>query len=307
MRQLGVLAAIAAICQAHPVAAHVGSIIYPIYELPGHPMVDIQDGSTSDWDYLVPDASLDLLDFFTLEVGDAATMNPGDLTARAFLGWSADEQRIYFAVERVDDVYVNEYEGGGLQSMWRHDGVEFLVDGDHTGGEYNFVQEADGTSGCASEDCLRRNNLQAQQYMLLADSPDGRLICIVNERKDWASRPPWADAGGTLLGEDPIHYSLVEGYVTPWDQLSLDGPESSRRTQLEDGQIIGFQVSMPDFDTEPGQYHGWYTLAGQSATWRVADNFVDGRLVSCTDPGCSGYDFSAVRVDSWARIKASFR
>ena len=289
------------------VGAHVGSIIYPIYELPGHSDIDIHDGSTSDWDYLVPDASLDLLDFEALPVGDAATMNPDDLTTRAFLGWSASEQRIYFAVERIDDVYVNRYEGGDLRDMWQHDGVEFLVDGDHSGGEYNFIDLYEGKKGCASEECIQRNNFQAQQYQFLADSPDDRLISILNFDKDWAAQPPWADAGGALVDEEPIHYSLVEGYVTPWDELSLEGPVSSMRSQLEDGKVIGFQISLPDFDTQPAAYHGWYTVAGQWETWRYAENFADGRLVSCTDPGCSGYDFTAVRADSWGRIKASFR
>lgn len=285
--------------------AHVGSIIYPIYELPGHSVPDVQDGSTSDWDdYLVPDASLDLLDFRALEVGEAATMNPDDLTTRVFLAWSADKQRIYFAVERIDNAYVNQFEGGGLQEIWRHDGVELMVDGDHSGGDYNFMV----LGGCQEdEDCNRRSQLQAQQYQLLADSPDARTIYIVNERKDWAAQPPWADAGGALEGEDPFHYSLVEGYVTPWDELSLEGPASSTRSQLETGRIIGFQVSMPDFDTEPGRYHGWYTVDGQWDTWRLAEHFVDGLLVSCTGSGCTDYDLTTVRVDSWGRIKASFR
>ena len=282
------------------VHSHVGSIIYPIYELPGRSVLDLRDGSTSDWDDFVPGASLEQLDFEALAVGDAATMSPDDLTARVFLAWSADEQRICFAVERIDDAYVNLYEGGDLRDIWQYDGVEFMVDGDHSGGAYNF-------EGCLTEDCAERVNFQAQNYQLLADSPDGRTMNIVHAGKEWAARPPWADAGGGVAGEDPIHYSLVEAYVTPWDELSLEGPESSTRSQLEGGNIIGFQITLPDFDTKPGEYRGYYTVAGQRQTWRVADNFVDGRLVACTDPGCSGYDLSSVGEDSWGRIKASFR
>ena len=161
--------------------------------------------------------------------------------------------------------------------------------------------------GCLSEDCIERNNLQAQQYRMLATSPDDRLLSIMNDRKDWAVLPPWADVVGTVVDEGPFHYSLVEGYVTPWDALSVGGPEGSQRSQLEDGRVIGFQVSMADFDTKPAAYHGWYTIAGQWDTWRLADNFADARLVSCADPGCSDYNFTAVRTDSWGRIKASFR
>jgi hypothetical protein len=82
----------------------------------------------------------------------------------------------------------------------------------------------------------------------------------------------------------------------------------SRRSSLAAGTSIGFQISVPDFDTEAGAYHGFHTLSGQPNTWRMAENFVDGELVGCDSGDCGSAPLpTAVAEDSWGRIKASFR
>ena len=63
---------------------------------------------------------------------------------------------------------------------------------------------------------------------------------------------------------------------------------------------MSFQISVPDFDTEPSDYKAFHTLTGQAATWRYAERFADGRLVG------AGGEVTAVENDSWGRIKASF-
>ena len=64
-----------------------------------------------------------------------------------------------------------------------------------------------------------------------------------------------------------------------------------------------------DFDAAPGEYHGWYSLSGESTAWRYADKFVDGVLLPCEggDCGSAPEPESAVQTDSWGRIKASLR
>ena len=110
------------------VDAHVGDRVFPVYEVPpGY--IDVTDGSAEDWGDFCPGPTLTLADFSPINIGDAPYVDPGDLTCRVFVGWSAKEQQVYFAVERIDDVYVNEYDGTGVQDIWRHDGVEMYVDG----------------------------------------------------------------------------------------------------------------------------------------------------------------------------------
>ena len=93
--------------------------------------------------------------------------------------------------------------------------------------------------------------------------------------------------------------SVLEFYVTPFDDLIETSPDSSRISPLYPGKIIGFQISVPDFDTAPSDYRAFHILSGQAATWKAAERFVDGRLVA------AGQRTPTVaRSDSWGRIKA---
>jgi len=54
---------------------------------------------------------------------------------------------------------------------------------------------------------------------------------------------------------------------------------------------------------------GTYGKTGGGGLFFTADDFVDGELIPCHrgDCGSAPPRVSAVRMDSWARIKASFR
>ena len=290
---------VVALCGA--VSAHIGTTIYPIYELPTSDLPDLHDGTLEDWEDVLPGTSLDHNDFAPLNVADGAGINPEDLAYRVFMAWHSAGQHLWMAIERVDDVYVNTYEGGDLTGLWRFDSIEFMVDGDHSGGAYNGFS-ADEYS---EEERKLLSNYQAQQYVAIAESPDGRLLGYQGAGQAWVTVPPWADAGGYSMGESP-NTSVIEMYVTAWDECNWQGPELSKRSELVADKIIGFQISVPDFDTEAGQYHGFHTLSGQPNTWRLAENFVDGQLIPCDTGDCGAAPETAVKADSWGRIKASF-
>ncbi|NKB72392.1 MAG: hypothetical protein GKR89_35395 [Candidatus Latescibacteria bacterium] len=306
------------LCLASSALAHVGGQFYPVWELADIDLPNLHDGSLDDWDAVLPSVSLDHNDFVPLNVADGAAVNPGDLAYRVFLAWSASQQRIYMAIERIDDIYINTYDGTGIQDLWRHDNVEFLLDGDHSGGIYSgfgLVQEdplgeeeqGPEESAYSEEELKFLNNAQAQQYMMIADAPDGQLLWSFNAGQSWVSQPPYGDAGGFIFDSVP-HISGVELYITPWTLLNWEGPELSQPTSLEAGQVIGFQIAIPDFDQEPGQYHSWHSIDGQPNLWWDTDNFVDGELIPCAEGTCGEITAeSAVRADSWGWIKASFR
>jgi len=134
-------------------------------------------------------------------------------------------------------------------------------------------------------------------YVAIADTPDGRHVGYQGAGAEWVNALPYADGGGGSVGEGPTT-SIFEFYVTPFDDLIWNSPDDSQATNLVDGGIIGFQISVPDFDIEPSNYRAFHTLTGQAATWRYAERFADGRLV-----GAGGG--TAVESDSWGRIKAS--
>lgn len=303
------LAGCFAVALSSNASAHIGTKVYPIYELPTSDLPDLHDGSLTDWEDVLPGASLDQNEFAPLNVADGAAINPADLAYRAFFAWNSASSHVLMAIERVDDKYVNTYAGGDLINLWQYDSIEFMLDGDHSGGAYNGFDAA----VYSAEELKLLTNFQAQQYVAIAESPDGRTLGYQGNGQEWAPLPPWADAGGFSEGESP-NTSVIELSVTPWDELNWQGPELSKRSDLKANKIIGFQISVPDFDAgcyscTPGGYHGFHTLSGQPNTWRLAENFVDGQLIPCDtgDCGTAATTPTAVETDSWGRIKASFR
>ena len=159
----------------------------------------------------------------------------------------------------------------------------------------------------------------------LPDLHDGTLedwddVLLGASRHAWTTHPTWADVGGFQQGESP-NYSAVEFAITPWDDLNWEGPEHSRRSALEAGKIVGFHIDVIDPDDKNWEDWGSFSLAppvveGQTQRGDVtlnhyffAENFVDGELIPCHkgDCGSAPPGGTAVRVDSWGRIKASLR
>lgn len=297
------VAAVAGLLFATATAAHVGTTLYPIYELPTSRLPDLHDGSLADWEEALPGATVDFREFVSLAgVGDSAPISADDLAYRFFLAWHGATGRLYLACERIDDVYVNTYDGTP-SDIWRYDGIELMVDGDHSGGAY-----------AATEANKELWHVQAQQYLALPEAPSGNQLVTLSlfspwpwEQRAWVFQPPYADIGGYVIeGTPTVQY--IELYVTPFDELRFQDPAASRPSLLASDRVIGFSLSVPDFDAKPGDYRAFHTLAGQSETWRYAERFVDGLLVGCDveDCGAAPAPVSAVAADSWGRIKASF-
>ena len=276
-------------------SAHLGDIIYPIYELPTSDLPDLHDGTLEDWEEVLPAASLDQQYF--VSYGGLGAIDPSDLAWRVFLAWHGASQRIYMAIERLDDVLIVG------------EGTNLSVDGDHSGGQYAAFQ------GVGEEQRKRLEYSQVQQYNVRAESRDG-LLLHTRTPGAWEGAPPWADVGGFQHGESP-NLSVVEFAVTAWDDMNWEGPELSRRSALEAGKIIGFHIDVEDSDRESFS-SGWFRLAlpeivgqGQSGDFTYthfmfAENFVDGELIPCHRGDCSGAT-TVVTQDSWGRIKAGFR
>lgn len=198
-------------------------------------------------------------------------------------------------MERTDDVFINDY-ADDLADAWRHDTVIGVqIDGDHSGGEYFF--DASNCPDCTEQEIKRRDQSQAQNYQAILTSTGAAQVGYLGAGGDWVNHPPYADAGGAI---DPDgKRSVLEFFVTPFDDLDASAPEASIPSQLRAGQIIGIDFVVSDFDTEPGAYHAYHTLTGQAHTWRYAQRLADARLIS-TGIIC------AVEEDAWARIKVSF-
>ena len=83
--------------------------VYPIMQLTDRDLaeIDVTDGSVEDWENIVGEPTLTPLDFAEPFGG---SYDPSDMDFRIWLGWHDATDRIFFAMERVDDVYVNEHD-----------------------------------------------------------------------------------------------------------------------------------------------------------------------------------------------------
>ena len=277
-------------------SAHIGDKVYLLFEAPAEDLADIDltDGSVEDWEDVFGDPTFLPTDLYQdPTVGDGAQYDPADLDYRIWTGYNGDTGHIWYGMHRTDNVYFGrEYDGA---SPWNYEAIEVMLDGDHTGGDYTGSANEDWTE----EEATLNNNRTAQQYIGVADDPSGRHVFYLGAGADWVNDLPYADGGGISIGDGPTE-SVIEFYVTPFDDLIWNSPEDSKATPLTDGKVIGFQISTPDTDQAPGQDRAFHTLSGQAATWRFAERFVDARLV-----GIGGEVPSAVEENSWGRIKAA--
>ena len=125
---------------------------------------------------------------------------------------------------------------------------------------------------------------------------------------EWATREPYAGAGGAALGRTPGSW-VLEMRVTPFDDLVHDDEGLSIPSDLYAGKTIGFDIRLHDADEELARAGpDTYLLAafGYSPS-SFADHLVDGLLLGTGEDPSRYDDISAVAPSSWGRIKASFR
>ncbi len=290
---LAVLVALGLVCGlAGSANAHIGERIYTLFELSDADLADLDftDGTVTDWEDVAGDATYLPTDLYQdPTVGDGAQYDPADLDYRIWSAWNSSSSTIWFAMERIDNVYFGrEYDGS---SPWNYEAIEVMLDGDHTGGDYTGSANPDWND----EEKKLNNNRAAQQYIAVADDPSGRHVFYLGAGAEWVNDLPYADGGGTSVGDGPT-VSIIEFFCTPFDDLIWNSPDDSQASELFDGKIIGYQISTPDTDKAVGQDRAFHTLSGQAATWRFAERFVDARLVGLG---------TAVEGNSWGRIKAS--
>ncbi len=153
--------------------AHVGDEVYLFYELLDEDLyaIDLTDGSVEDWYDVLGEPSLTAVDFHY----PYSQYEPESLDYRFWLGWHRRSGTLWVAMERFDDIYVNNYAGeileSGLPTMFRWDSYfSFMVDGDHSGGRYLFGHHS--CDGCTVEEVKLLNNRQAQHWVAIAETAD---------------------------------------------------------------------------------------------------------------------------------------
>ncbi len=312
------LSAVIALFGMDPVLGHGGDRVYPFYEIPDENAIDVTDGTIEDWEELFGEPSLTSLDFTGFDSyflsGESMGYNPSDLDFRIYLGWNGASDRIYIGAICIDDRYIGEEERS-FKYLERQgeDSVTLMIDGDHDGfPQWDEVNLDEG-------DDSGKYGQAAQVYSGVPVRREASNVGIpffetFFEGESWWGYPPYGNGGGSVAGENPVVW-VTEFYVTPFDMLIRKEPENSLVSDLGAEQIVGFRVSIGDFD-EPaisgpggnragklhvlGSYYGGTLrdVIGDTDTW------MDGILLSAN--GIDSGGGTAVAPDSWARIKASF-
>jgi len=295
------------------ISGHQGDRTYPIIELTDADLaiIDLQDGDIGDWEDIVAEPTLTVLDFFLW-----GSYDPASFDFRIWLGWHDATNRIYVAMEQIDNAYVNVYgrdkTSNGEFFMSQHDGsLNVAVDGDHSGGQYSYPNSDFDTY----EEWALFSNREAQGYYALGEVFDqgthiGTNATILLSQggfealfDDWFVQLPYALGGGGSQGESPT-IAVTECYVTPFDRLVWNSEEESLVTDLQPGKIIGLRFRLADRDEPMGSAESAYGLPEFSAEFgSTADGFVDFALL-----GAGGVlpEDTSVENATWARIKASF-
>ena len=294
------------LCLADAAHAHIGDQIYPIFELLDEDLdrIDLTDGSVEDWHEVGGEPSLTASDFFWL----FGAYDLSDVDFNIWLAWHQGSGTLWVAMERFDDLYLNNYDGTGLHTMHRWDSsIEFMVDGDHTGGAYSYLLGVN-CQDCTPEQVLS-DNRQAQRWMAIAEAPGGGELLDYDGRSEWVNKEPYAAVGGAVIGETPAT-TVTEFKLTPYDDLIYNDEETSQASKLLPGRIIGFSMATKDNDAIRAYEGPTSILMSLSGGWREminADLFSDGLLVGAGEDPSLYDDVSAVEPSSWGRIKASFR
>ena len=115
-RSLMLLIAIGLVCGLTGGAnAHIGEKIFLLFEATADDLadIDLRDGSVEDWEDVFGEPSWVPTDLFAdPTVGDGAQYDPADLDYRIWAGWNSDTNTIWYAMDRIDNVYFGrEYDG----------------------------------------------------------------------------------------------------------------------------------------------------------------------------------------------------
>lgn len=277
-----------------PSLAHTGDVIYPILEVPSSDVPTLTDGTLDDWELALPNSSLSQSDFVAA-VSDGSEKDLSDLAFRVFLAWNSNQQKLYFAIERLDDDFIPTRNRVGEGS------IRIMLDGDHSGGDFLFVASSND-----EETSRRYTGAQAQLYSLRPVETEAlsQLTVSMLGSQGWARVDPWTGVGGFHRAGVPA-LSVFELSVTLWDDLHPDGVDQSRQSSLHPGKIIGFQVEVSDLDNDDTGLQSFRLGGLQNPDGSfTADDFADGELVPCNISDCTGSASSSVAMDSWARIKA---
>ncbi len=282
--------------------AHMGEDFFAV-QVPIDMMSPVQnvvlDGDESDWDMVDPAFWITHDDL--VENQNEQGINSADLAERIIIGWSPESNMVYWFEERFDDCW------WGMDAAAGQEGVELVIDADHSGGQYNRMQTVD-------EDPARWNGSHAQNWRYYPAREDPVWHW---GNATWVFVAPFAEFGWSWDGTENSGpgTATIEMSVTAFDDLNPTGIGDSIVHQFTeadgDEKVIGLGFMVQDTDCTTGLAKtgmvnsggGNYTSNGGSTTMNQNADFInDFTLLSFDQDQWP----TAVESDTWGRIKSSF-
>ena len=153
--------------------AHIGDRVYPVAYVSDEMLekIDLKDGSVDEWQELIGEPSMTMLDFTSLDPG--ISPDPSDLDFRIWLAWHDDPARFYVAFVASDDIYKNDHDYNA--EFWGPDLIDYyndcisvVIDGDHGGG-------AGRDTNASLEEAAEIRN-RSQEYFAIARTREGPIL-----------------------------------------------------------------------------------------------------------------------------------
>ncbi|MEE3234251.1 MAG: hypothetical protein VX294_08810 [Candidatus Latescibacterota bacterium] len=269
--------------------------VFKAFQFPGGMEPEI-DGSLADWSLVGKGYEIGNRQFTDL-VRDAE-IEPEDMFAQLWVGWSPKLNKVYVAARVRDDVHqIDRPVGSAATKIFTDDALEVFFDVDHSGGQYaNFTE-------LTTKEALSINGSTANHFVMAGPSPDD--VFFVNySAASWYALVdgPYTEAAVShvgRLGEAGVtEYELA---VTPFSRVDMGAAFLSIEHSLAEGEVIGFNVEFDDFDGKQEIMDAKWSLSGKFNSYRFAEHFSDLELM----PLDRMFVPTLVLTEmSWAAIKA---
>ena len=256
------------------------------------------DGDLSEW-AVVPEDYWIGPEYYTSTTGEKWT-DLSSLNSKIIVGYSASQDRLYMHYELFDNFRKRDVSGIESSPPPLPDTIELSVDGDH-GGERSWADEAEDRGRFAQNIHFRLPDIDPASV----NNEETAWYWFWHSQATWAGNPPYADQGYTsdsvvLNAADVTSYA--EWMMTLWDNLQWDDPDGSVVHDFVEGEIIGLNWMIGDYDNMDNNEAIQYVLNGEGTYWETSAVATDFLLAPLEE-----VDFgTSVEAESWGRVKAAF-
>ena len=265
------------------------------------------DGDLSEWAAVPPDYWIGP-EYYTAPDGSQWT-DLSDLNSKVIVGYSASTDRLYIHHEYFDDFRKRDFanlppvEGIFGDEPNLPDTFEIQVDGDHGGEDSWFDPAAEPENGSrwAQNIHFRIPDLDPTSQNVNEEAT--AWAWYWQSQATWTGNLPWATSGYTSDAVEPNAPDVnaqAEWMFTVWDNLQWDDPDASAMHDMVEGEIIGMNWQISDYDNLDDNTSEDWLLNGQATIWQTSSVATDFLLAPPEDGS------AAVEAESWGRVKAAF-